>query len=234
MEKQENKRKQYKSGASELEVLSAVRAEIDRLGIANNPTQQQYQKKRDPKLAPSPSAINHRFGYKWRDVVEKIGLHLNNTNWNRYNDAEIIDMVSKFVYEKKIGTNRAYLTGIGGQHMPSVDHLRTRFGKRALAIIFENAINRHGVYPGVAKRSWNIYNAYELLDYVHAEIQAKGIKSRDDYNNFADRLQAPTLIIVMKRYGSSQAMYRAYEKKFGVPMFTPARRSEKKRLKDEA
>ena len=83
------KKKRFDFDAYSLdEVMMIVKKEIIRQGIEDNPSQMLYYKNLEVGSAPTPPAIQRKYGMNWTDVLDYIGIEP--SSLKTYEDTEEI------------------------------------------------------------------------------------------------------------------------------------------------
>lgn len=97
--------------SSEKDVLILLKREIERLGLENNPSRTEFQKKYDKDKCPSPTTIMYKTKMTWKEILEELNIEyvINKTEekpskWTKMSRKELKNIVvNEF---NKINSNR--------------------------------------------------------------------------------------------------------------------------------
>ena len=94
---------------SKEQILTALKKEIIRLGIQDNPKIEIYRKRHDKNLAPSENTILRRTNKTWRELMQELGFHYMTPD-RKYDKALknkelLIEKIITVMHEKNILTS---------------------------------------------------------------------------------------------------------------------------------
>lgn len=208
------------------EIKQALKKEIIRLGIQDNPSRTVYQKKYERGVAPSPNNAIKVTGMKWQDLMIDLGFEYDGrekyiqsgkkssstiraTRYN-YDDPEV----------RKEIMNRV-LTAIKNNGYTTPAELKK--GLRNTAGIGYSTITNHGfTWKSIVKSykekygepimkngeneriSWDQFSNKELLDIITKIVVDHRFQSINDYRvNMTGKKIAPSIPTLNKRFGTT-------------------------------
>lgn len=208
------------------EIKLALKKEIIRLGIEDNPSRTVYQKQYERGTAPSPNNAMNVTGMKWQELMKDIGFDydgkknkgakegvdytgLKATRYN-YDDPEVREeIMNKIVtamdnrgYTKLEDLKKNLKKNIGISYITLARHGFT-WGEIILAYK-----KKYGK-PIVDKEknstvNWDQFTNKELLDIVTKVVKESGSTSLVDYDTkHRARRVSPSSFVLMKRFGVS-------------------------------
>ena len=156
MEKQDGRKTSSQwAKYSDLEILTKLREEIERIGIQDRPSRTEFQKLYDNKKIMSPNALRYRFGKPWEEIMQMIGLEYNtkkisqekgkklgksnqgkknntykNSKWNNLSEQEFKEIVIKSIEDKDIKNFTQYNKLRDKENAPSVYQLKKKISDK--------------------------------------------------------------------------------------------------------
>lgn len=134
-----------KRWSNDEEMLMALKKEIIRLGIQDNPSRTKYQENYDKTIAPSAMAAMNRKGLTWKELMDKIGLNYDgragmslggkvkkggNKNSGRkgYSKLSVDDIFNMVALEIKINNYQTFMD-YNKNHKPGTPSISTIYKK---------------------------------------------------------------------------------------------------------
>ena len=123
---------------SEEGLLNALKNEIHRLGIEENPSRTELQDSYDNKNMPSPNWYLSHFGCSWEELMRKIGLEYDGLKsigksssirnigtqhalrWGKMTNDELMDLIIREMRVKVMYTITEYNQGRDRKNTPSI------------------------------------------------------------------------------------------------------------------
>lgn len=172
-----------KRWSNDEEMLMALKKEIIRLGIQDNPSRTKYQENYDRTIAPSPNSVMMRLDKKWVDAIKLIGL--------KYDKSDMIKERGKKGGEKG-GRASKKGTGTGKSHTIPKKQWNSKTDEEFLAAVIKEfkrggfrSLNDYGyahkkgiapsVYAIKKRFGWETVSVVEenLSKYLDWELGAK-------------------------------------------------------------
>ena len=205
------------------EVKQALKKEIIRLGIQDNPSRTVYQKQYERGTAPSPNNAMNVTGMKWQDLMKDIGFDYdgkknlsmtgknNNTSHRasryNYNDPQIREeMMDRVVgaiknngYTKPTDLEKELRSKIGVGYSTLKRH---GFTWEEIVEAYKEKYGEPILRSGKNERtSWNQFSNKELLDMVTMVVKETNSTSLENYDkNYRPKYKTPTPAVLLKRF----------------------------------
>lgn len=208
------------------EIKLALKKEIIRLGIEDNPSRTVYQKQYERGTAPSPNNAMNVTGMKWQDLMEDIGFDYDGKKNNGLSAKKNVnpDRAPRYNYDdpevrKEIMDRVVVAIRNNGYTKPTdlEKNLRSKIG------ISYDTLKRHGftwgsiiseykekydepvINVGENKRtSWDQFSNKELLDMVTKIIVRYNLLSMNEYRKkFTGFKGLPSVPTLNKRFGTT-------------------------------
>ncbi|MGF2052364.1 hypothetical protein [Enterococcus casseliflavus] len=175
---------------NDLELLLLINRFIDSHGIS---TVRDYQKKIEDSAERMPSLwlINSRFG-SWDSMLKSLGKKpYERYKWDTYSDNELKEIVSIFISENKIRSQRKYEKLNVGKNVPSLSTLKKRFGDvRSFFKVDQEAD----------------LNSFQMLTLLKEEILNLGLEttlSRTTFEKLYNRSIMPSPSTIIRKTGKT-------------------------------
>lgn len=208
------------------EIKQALKKEIIRLGIQDNPSRTVYQKKYERGVAPSPNNAIKVTGMKWQELMLDLGFEydgkknsgakdgrdytaLKATRYN-YDDPEIrkeimdrvVNVIRKNNYTKPIDLEKNLKNKIGISYITLKRH---GFKWEDIIVSYKGKYGKPVVPLKQNERmSWSQLSNKELLDIVTKIVIDHKFKSINDYRvNMTGKKIAPSIPTLNKRFGTT-------------------------------
>lgn len=206
------------------EIKQALKKEIIRLGIQDNPSRTVYQKKYERGVAPSPNNAIKVTGMKWQELMIDLGFEYdgkknlfmtgknNNTSHRapryNYNDPiirkEMMDRVVNAIKENRYSNpidlekNLRSKIGVGYSTLK-----RHGFTWEGIVKAYKEKYNEPILRSGENERtSWNQFSNKELLDMVTMVVKETNSTSLENYDkNYRSKYKTPYSSVLLKRFG---------------------------------
>lgn len=208
------------------EIKSALKKEIIRLGIEDNPSRTVYQKQYERGTAPSPNNAVKITGMKWQDLMQDIGFDYDGKNGSamggkksystiratRYNyddpevRKEIMDRVVMAIrnngYTKPADLKKNLRNTAGVAYSTITCH---GFTWEGIAEAYKEKYGEPIVRNGKNERtSWNQFSNKELLDIVTNVVVKYNLSSVNEYRTkFLGVAGLPNILTLNKRFGTT-------------------------------
>lgn len=205
------------------EIKQALKKEIIRLGIQDNPSRTVYQKKYERGVAPSPNNAIKVTGMKWQELMLDLGfeydgkknLSMTGKNNNTSHRAPRYDYSNPKIREEMMNRVLGAIKNNGYTKPTDLEkNLRSKIG------VGYSTLKRHGfTWEGIVeaykekygepilrneeneRTSWNQFSNKELLDMVTKVIKETNSTSLENYDkNYRSKYKAPTLSVLLKRF----------------------------------
>lgn len=208
------------------EIKQALKKEIIRLGIQDNPSRTVYQKEYKRGVAPSPNNAIKVTGMKWQELMIDLGFEydgkknsgakdgrdytaLKATRYN-YDDPEIrkeimdrvVNVIRKNNYTKPIDLEKNLKNKIGISYTTLKRH---GFKWEDIIISYKGKYGKPVVPLKQNERmSWSQLSNKELLDIVTKIVVDHKFQSVNDYRvNMTGKNIAPSIPMLNKRFGTT-------------------------------
>jgi hypothetical protein len=174
----------------DLSLLMLLNQVIEKYGIENI---RQYQKflNENPNESPSTWFISERFG-SWDKLLLALGKkNYERYKWSTYSDSQLEKLVTDFITEKNIRSQRQYESKIHERNMPSLFTLKKRF--EDVSLLFRG------------KKEKNVTD-FETLTNLRAEIirlKLENSLSRNEFTERYDKDLLPHPTTIMRRNNKS-------------------------------
>ena len=175
---------------NDLELLVLINSFITKYDIK---TVRDYQTKmrEDSMKVPSLWLINKRF-CSWDKMLLSLGMKTyERYKWDSYNDSELKKIVSDFVTDNNIRSQRKYEKMSGGKNLPSLSTLKKRFEDISFFFKIEHEENM---------------NTFQLLTLLKEEIQRLELESslsRTSFEKLYDNSKIPSPSTIVRKTGKS-------------------------------
>ncbi|MGL9728704.1 hypothetical protein [Enterococcus sp. DIV0756] len=175
---------------NDLELLVLLNSFITKYDIK---TVRDYQTKmrEDTMKVPSLWLINKRFG-SWDKMLLSLGMKTyERYKWDSYNDSELKKIVSDFVTDNNIRSQRKYEKISGGKNLPSLSTLKKRFEDISFFFKIEHEENM---------------NTFQLLTLLKEEIERLELESslsRTSFEKLYDNSKIPSPSTIVRKTGKS-------------------------------
>lgn len=205
-------------------IKQALKKEIIRLGIQDNPSRTVYQKKYERGVAPSPNNAIKVTGMKWQELMEDLGfeydgkknislsknLNVNPDRATRYNydnpevRKEIMDRVVNAVrengYTKPVQLRENLKSKIDISYATLLKH---GFTWNEIVIAYKEKFGEPIISTGKNQRTnWNQFTNKELLDIITKVIRENNCSNLDEYDkNYRPKYNTPYSSVLLKRFG---------------------------------
>lgn len=229
MAEEKNKKRNWSKEFTNSELLQMLKDEIIRVGLEDNPSRTELEKRYDKERIPHPNLYIHKFG-KWENIMKVIDLNYSSkknwkeggkTNkgkrhaatWSDLPEEEVVNAVLEQIKEKDIRTSKEYAER--KENAPSIPALTYITGLRWTDVkrIYEQ---KHGVrIDGSTQSSWVTYSDKELLDIVVDEMRRIDSTRYLDFNSERNKEKAPTAVTLLNRGYSWKDVKEYYNKKYG-------------------
>lgn len=205
------------------EIKQALKKEIIRLGIQDNPSRTVYQKKYERGVAPSPNNAIKVTGMKWQDLMIDLGFEydgkknsgnvsgrdltgLKATRYN-YDDLkirkEIMDRILWAI--KKNGYTRIEDYKKNSKRDIGISYgtlQRHGFTWKDIIVAYKEKYGEPLIKNGEYERvNWNQFTNKELLDMVTKVVKDNGCTSLENYDkNYRLKYRTPYSSVLLKRF----------------------------------
>ena len=208
------------------EIKSALKKEIIRLGIEDNPSRTVYQKKYERGVAPSPNNAMKITGMKWQDLMQDIGFDYdgkkNNALVGKKNNST--DRAPRYNYDnpeiRKEIMDRVIIAIKNNSYTKPTDlkkYLRSKIGisydtLQKHGFTWNNIVKAYKEKYGEAiirdreneRTAWSQFSNKELLDLMTRVIVENNLSSINEYRKkFTGSSSVPSVATVNKRFGTT-------------------------------
>lgn len=201
---------------SNLDLMNALKNELIRLGLQDNPSRTAYQNNYDPDLAPAATTVMYRTGQSWNELMKIFGFDYDTRSYKDVSKEEVLDIIVKAIHKADIRGYMEFMLRAKDIKAPSAQTL-TSYG-----MDWQDVQERHkelyGAYilPPTKRGSWRYLSTDELLDIMANEMKKKGFMSVTEYINGRDTENTPNVVTVKKRLNNSTSQLgEELEKRLG-------------------
>lgn len=208
------------------EIKQALKKEIIRLGIQDNPSRTVYQKKYERGVAPSPNNAIKVTGMKWQELMLDLGFEYNGkknagnmvgrdftslkaTRYN-YDDLtvrkELMDRVINAVRENGYTKPAELEKNLKGKIGVAYATLRKHgFNWKEITVAYKEKFGEPVISVKQNERmDWDQFSNKELLDIVTKIVVNNKFQSINDYRvNMTGKNIAPSIPTLNKRFGTT-------------------------------
>ena len=188
------------------DLKDALKNEIIRLGIQDNPSRTAYQEQYNNNNAPSPNSAINKSGQTWMDLMNELGFAYNGLKTPkkrrdsfkmgaRLTDTQFLRDVSlgaiELIHEKEIVSVNDLDRELRSKYGVTYQNLKNHgYSMAKLRSLYQK---KYGVFAPLKKRTspWDKYDKNELLGIVVQYMQDKNIASYGSYCVSSYKGQAP-------------------------------------------
>ena len=205
------------------EIKQALKKEIIRLGIQDNPSRTVYQKQYERGVAPSPNNAIKVTGMKWQELMLDLGfeydgrknislsgkVNVNGDKATRYNYDDlsvrkelmnrIVNAIKENGYTKPIELEKNLKSKIGVAYATLRRH---GFNWEDIIIAYKEKFGEPIVSVEDNQRiNWNQFTNKELLDMATNVIKQENIENLTEYNSYCKKYTSPHTKVLLRRFG---------------------------------
>lgn len=192
-----------------IELLTNLRNEIERIGIQDAPSKTQYNLLRDKKSSPASSTVLSKLDMTWSQVMQILGYRYDGITLEK--DIEYIrDDFPEMTFNQKMNYMNKKIESIG---------LTLNGWYSILNIIDEGQVKN--LTATVSKREKYVDGSFksmpkdDQINYLVNYLNDKGIKNSVEYNKIREKEKTPSLSYINSNFGGWKNITKVYTKKFG-------------------